>query len=100
LRLSVPSPAEILHKNITLTYFEEAFTSQHWMLRIYKRVDPGNTPGEERALPKPPLEAAAQAAAAAEDWHTAVRQEGSGGAGGGSAASPSKARKGKSAGPR
>ncbi len=29
--------SEIGVKNIQLDYFEEAFTSEHWMVRVYKR---------------------------------------------------------------
>lgn len=34
--------AEIGNKNIELQYLEEAFTSQHWLVRIYKVLPPEN----------------------------------------------------------
>eukprot|EP00126_Sphaerothecum_destruens_P015618 Sdes_comp9647_c0_seq1m1141 len=44
---------EIGKKNIKLTHLEEAFTSEHWMVRIYKVKDPPNreqtlNPGKRR----------------------------------------------------
>ncbi len=30
--------AEIGDKQVSFTYFEEAFTSEHWMVRIYRYV--------------------------------------------------------------
>ncbi|CAI7755317.1 unnamed protein product [Closterium sp. NIES-53] len=35
---------EIGKKNIKLTHFEEVFTSQHWMVRIYRLKEPRNRP--------------------------------------------------------
>ncbi|KAH3744959.1 oligosaccharyl transferase, STT3 subunit [Pelomyxa schiedti] len=34
--------AEIGRKGISLTYLEEAFTSPHWLVRIYRVLKPGN----------------------------------------------------------
>eukprot|EP00898_Chlorokybus_atmophyticus_P001616 jgi/Chlat1/2455/Chrsp171S02342 len=42
--------AEIGKKNIKLKYFEEVFTTQHWMVRIYKLKD---LPLRDRNLPNP-----------------------------------------------
>jgi dolichyl-diphosphooligosaccharide--protein glycosyltransferase len=42
--------AEVGKKNIKLTHFEEAFTSEHWMVRIYKVLPPAPR-GKRQALP-------------------------------------------------
>jgi len=39
--------AEIGNKNVDLDYIEEAYTSQHWLVRIYKVKDPDNLGGDE-----------------------------------------------------
>lgn len=36
---------EVGHKGITFEYLEEAFTSEHWIIRIYKRHPPHNRDG-------------------------------------------------------
>lgn len=41
--------AEIGLKNFKLKHMEEVFTSQHWILRIFKRVDPSNRQPEMRS---------------------------------------------------
>jgi len=35
---------EIGNKNFRMQYLEEAFTSEHWLLRIYRVSPPGLTP--------------------------------------------------------
>jgi dolichyl-diphosphooligosaccharide--protein glycosyltransferase len=35
---------EIGHKNFKLTHIDEAFTSEHWLVRIYKVNKPANRP--------------------------------------------------------
>jgi dolichyl-diphosphooligosaccharide--protein glycosyltransferase len=42
--------SEIGLKDFSLRYFEEAFTSQHWMMRVYKVKD---APDREARLPNP-----------------------------------------------
>lgn len=39
---------EIGRKHFTLDYLEEAFTSEHWLVRIYKVKPPQNVPGLKR----------------------------------------------------
>jgi len=38
---------EIGNKDVELEYLEEAYTSQHWLVRIYKVLDPENLGGDE-----------------------------------------------------
>lgn len=33
---------EIARKDVQLEHMEEAFTSEHWIVRIYKLKEPGN----------------------------------------------------------
>jgi dolichyl-diphosphooligosaccharide--protein glycosyltransferase len=42
--------AEIGLSDFSLKYFEEAFTSEHWMMRVYRVLD---HPNRERLLPNP-----------------------------------------------
>jgi len=39
--------AEIGNKNVELQYIEEAYTSQHWLVRIYRVKEPQNLGGDE-----------------------------------------------------
>jgi len=39
--------AEIGNKNIELKYLEEAYTTQHWMVRIYRLKDVDNRGGKD-----------------------------------------------------
>lgn len=36
--------AEIGNKNIRLEHLEEAYTTEHWLVRIYRVKKPGNRP--------------------------------------------------------
>ncbi|KAF5394858.1 Dolichyl-diphosphooligosaccharide--protein glycosyltransferase subunit STT3, partial [Paragonimus heterotremus] len=57
VRLDMRSPSgfdrtrsvEIGRKNIQLDYLEEAFTSEHWLVRIYRVKPPKNVPRLKRA---------------------------------------------------
>lgn len=40
--------AEIGNKDIRLKHLEEAFSSEHWLVRIYRVKDPENRPRLER----------------------------------------------------
>jgi len=62
LQLDFRSPAgydrtrgvEIGRKDISLTHLEEAYTTEHWLVRIYKVKDLSNRPPTGHATKKPP----------------------------------------------
>jgi len=62
LQLDFRSPAgydrtrgvEIGRKDISLTHLEEAYTTEHWLVRIYKVKDLSNRPPISQATKKPP----------------------------------------------
>lgn len=35
---------EIGNKNIKLEHLEEAYTTEHWLVRVYRVLKPGNRP--------------------------------------------------------
>jgi hypothetical protein len=72
---------EIANKNVTLSYFEEVFTSEHWIVRIYKikkgndGLGLGNKPIDIASLPKPKAQKRVEKAQEKEDWRVGVKAE-------------------------